>query len=159
MGPEGIPVVTDVEAALREPHLAVLSVMAHGRGEVPTAVAIATAAAAGAAELPESMRMLCYALIESSLGEAARKTFAMLPQGQQFFSETQRRWFAEGEARGMAKGEAKGKAQAVLLVLDGRAVPLSPEQRERILACEDEATVNGWLKRAATVSSAEQLFA
>jgi hypothetical protein len=64
--------------------------------------------------LPKPMRVLCYALIESSLGDAARKTFAMLPQGQRFFSETQRRWFAEGEA----KGETEGKAQATHQELD-----------------------------------------
>jgi hypothetical protein len=62
VGPEGIPVITDVELAAREPHLAVLSVMAHGRDDdVSTAVAIATAATAGAAGLPAPMRvhMLC----------------------------------------------------------------------------------------------------
>jgi len=46
VGPEGIPVVTDLAVATREPHLAVLSVMAHGRDpDVPTVVAVATAAA------------------------------------------------------------------------------------------------------------------
>lgn len=130
--------------------------MAHGRDDdVSTAVAIATAATAGAAGLPEPMRVLCYALIESSLGGAARKTFAMLPQGQRFFSETQRRWFAEGEA----KGETEGKAQAVLLVLEGRGLLLSPEQREHILGCSDVATLNDWLRKAASVASAEHLFA
>jgi hypothetical protein len=126
--------------------------MAHGRDDdVSTAVAIATAATAGAAGLPEPMWVLCHALIESSLGDAARKTFAMLPQGQRFFSETQRRWFAEGET--------EGKAQAVLLVLEGRGLLLSPEQREQILGCSDVATLNRWLKKAATVASAEHLFA
>jgi hypothetical protein len=60
VGPEGIPVITDVDRAVREPHLAVLSAMAHGRDDdVPTAVAVASAAAAGAAGLPEPLRMLC----------------------------------------------------------------------------------------------------
>ncbi len=152
VGPEGIPIVTDVQLATREPHLAVLSILAHGRDDdVPTAVAIATAATAGAAGLPDPTRVLYFALIESSLGEAARKTFAMLPQGQQFFSESHRRGFAEGEA--------KGKAEAVLLVLEGRGLSIASEQRERVLGCTDAATLDGWLKRAATVESAEQLFA
>ena len=110
IGPEGIPVITDVDVAVREPHLAVLSVMAHGRDDdVPTAVRVATAAAVGAAGLPESLKMLCFALIESSLGEAARKSFEMLPQGQQFFSETQRRLFAQGKADGKLKA-ARGRS-------------------------------------------------
>ena len=48
-----------------------LSAIAHGRdADVGTAVAIAAAAASGAATLPEPLRMLCFALIESSLGDA-----------------------------------------------------------------------------------------
>jgi len=37
IGPEGIPQVTDPDLAVREPQLAVLSVLAHGGGEVETA--------------------------------------------------------------------------------------------------------------------------
>jgi hypothetical protein len=151
VGPEGIPIITDVAEAVRDPHLAVLSIMAHGRGDdVAAAVAIATAAAVAAAELPESLQMLCFALIESSLGEAARKTFEMLPQGQRFFSETQRRSFAQGEA--------KGEARAVLRVLERRGISVSAEVRERILACPDVPTLEGWLDRALTAVRAEELF-
>jgi hypothetical protein len=160
VGPEGVPVITEPDRAAREPQLAVLSVMAHGRGaDVQTAVAIASAAAAAAAGLPEALRMLCFALIESSLGEAARKSFEMLPQGQQFFSETMRKSFAEGEAKGQARGEAKGEAQALLRVLDRRGLAVSNDQRERILACTDIATLEGWLDKAVTASSTDELFA
>jgi hypothetical protein len=109
------------------------------------------AATAGAAGLPEPTRLLYLKLIESFLGEAARKSFAMLPQGQQLFSETQRRSFAEGEARGTAK--------AVLVVLEGRGLTVSPEQRERILACTDGGTLDALLKKSMTVTSTDQLFA
>jgi hypothetical protein len=45
VGPEAIPIITDVDRAIREPHLAVLSAMAHARDDdVPTAVAVASAA-------------------------------------------------------------------------------------------------------------------
>jgi hypothetical protein len=152
VGPEGIPVITDVDAATREPHLAVLSVMAHGRGDdVATAVVIAAAAAVGARSLPEPMRMLCFALIESSLGDAAKRSFEMLPQGQRFMSETQRRSFAEGEA--------KGEARALLRVLERRGIAISNEQRERVLACSDLTVLEGWLDRAATAASVREVFA
>src|SRR6478609_8124957 len=36
VGPGGVPIVTDVERATRAPELAVLSVMAHGQGDVDT---------------------------------------------------------------------------------------------------------------------------
>jgi flagellar biosynthesis/type III secretory pathway protein FliH len=76
---------------------------------------------------------------------AARKSFEMLPQGQRFFSETQRRSFAEGEAKGKTEGRAEGQAQAILRVLERRNVPVSAEQRERILTCSDLATLGAWL--------------
>ena len=164
IGPEGIPVITDVDVAVREPHLAVLSVMAHGRDDdVPTAVRVATAAAVGAAGLPESLKMLCFALIESSLGEAARKSFEMLPQGQQFFSETQRRSFAQGKAEGQAEGKAEGRAEgearSILRVLERRGLAVSAEQHERILGCPELATLEGWLDKAVTAVTIEELFA
>ncbi len=143
--------MADAERAARDPHLAVLSVMAHGRDDdIPTAVAVALAATSAAAALPEPLRTLCYALIESSLGDAARKTFAMLPQGQKFFSENQRRWFAEGEAR--------GEARAILRILERRSLAVSPDQRERIFACTETAKLEGWLDRALVAESTEELF-
>lgn len=74
----------------------------------------------------------------------------MLPQGQRFFSETQRRWFAEGEAI--------GEARSILRILERRSLAISPEQRERILACADTATLEGWLDRALVAESTEELF-
>jgi len=155
VGPEGIPIITDIEIASRDPHLAVLSVMAHGRDDdVETAVAVAAAAAAGTAELPEPFRMLCFALIESSLGDSARKSFEMLPHGVQFFSERQRQYFAQGEA----KGKAEGKAQSVLRVLERRGVVVSNDHRERILACSDVAMLECWLDAAVVATRVDELF-
>jgi hypothetical protein len=111
IGPEGIPVVTDVERARRDLHLAMLSVMAHGEGDVDTAVAVARAAAAAIEGLPEDQRLVYWAIVETALGEAARKAFEMLPNTQRFMSESQRRSFAQGEAKGEAEGRAKGEAE------------------------------------------------
>jgi hypothetical protein len=167
VGPEGIPVITDLEVATHDPHLAVLSVMAHGRDDdVATAVAVAAAAASGAATLPEPFRMLCFALIESALGDAARRSFEMMPQGVQFFSERQRQYFAQGEAKGKAEGKIEGKiegkaegtAQSVLRVLQRRRVDVSMDQRERILACSDIATLETWLDAAIDARSVDELF-
>ena len=52
IGPDGVPKLTDHARARREPQLAVLSVMAHGRGKVTTAAAIGTAAARAISRLP-----------------------------------------------------------------------------------------------------------
>ena len=160
VGPEGIPVVTDVARAVREPHLAVLSLIAHGRDDdVDTAVAVATAATTGAAALPEPLRVLCFALIESSLSDAARKSFAMLPQGQRFFSENQRRWFAEGKAEGEAKGRADGLRGAVMAALVARSIRLTELGRSRLDGCSDPEILTRWLTRAVTAVSEAEIFA
>jgi hypothetical protein len=151
IGPEAVPEITEAEQATRNPSLAMLSVMAHGQGDPATAVRIATAAAAAIQALPEDRRLLYSALIETALSEAARKAFEMLPETQQFLSESQRRSFA--------KGRAEGKAEAVLRILGKRALLVSDEQRRRILACGDADELDRWLDRALTAAAADELFA
>src|SRR5690349_2379201 len=73
VGPEGVPKLIDGARARREPQLAVLSVMAHGRGERTTAAAIGAAAAHAVSRLPDEQRVLYSLLIEANLSEAARK--------------------------------------------------------------------------------------
>lgn len=154
VGPDGIPIITDIDRARREPELAVLSVMAHGRGEPQTALAVALAAAAAIEQISDEQRMLYSAFIETALGDAARKAFEMHPQGDKFLSDSQRRSFEKGRA----EGRAAEKAADVLDVLDARGLTLSSEQRERILSCADLDVLKTWLRRAATVATIDALF-
>jgi hypothetical protein len=164
--PDGIPQVTDPDLALREPQLAVLSVLAHGGGEVEMAVSIGRAAIHAVLALPEEQRLLYSLLIEQALSEAARKALEMEPQIEKFFSEAHRRSFAEGEAKGEAKGEArgeargeaKGEAKALLLILRRRGIAMTDDQQHRIVTCTDLATVDRWLERAFSVASVDELF-
>jgi hypothetical protein len=171
VGPEGIPQVTDRDHAVREPQLAVLSVVAHGGGEVETAVPIARVAVDAVLLLPEEQRLLYFALIEKALSEAARKALEMEPQIVKFFSEAQRRSYdlgkAEGEAEGKAKGEAKGKAEgkaegkadALLMFLRRRGLTVTDEQQHQIVTCADLGTLDRWLDRAFSVTSVGELLA
>jgi hypothetical protein len=147
IGPQGVPVITDPDLAAREPELAVLSVMAHGRDEESIAVAVARAAAAGIEGFDRDRWMLYSALIESSLSDAARKAFEMLPQGQQFRSESQRRSINEGTAR------------AIIGVLEARELAVTDEQRERILSCTDREQLDRWVRKAVSVKTTDELFA
>lgn len=63
-----------------------------------------------------------------------------------------------GEARGLELGEARGRAKVVCEELADRGIPLSEEQRERILGCTDLDLLRLWRKRAQVVNRAEQLF-
>jgi len=155
LGPDAVPVVTDRARAEAEPELAVLSVMAHGRGDVERAVQIALAAVAGVGHVSDRDLSVLYSdLIDAALSEAARKAFQMLPQGYQFQSESMRQSFEKGRAA----GQAAEKAADVLDVLDARGLLVSLEQRDQILGCSDLELLKRWLRRAATITSVDALF-
>jgi len=76
----------------------------------------------------------------------------------QFRSETFRRLAAEAEARGEEKGEARGEAKSILSVLQLRGLSVPDEMRARVLACSEPEQLEIWLRRALTVTAAEDLF-
>jgi hypothetical protein len=54
--------------------------------------------------------------------------------------------------------EARGGSKALLLVIDARGLEISDEQRDRVQACTDLALFHTWLARAATATTAEEVF-
>jgi len=147
--------VTDHDLAFREPQLAVLSTMAHGGGDVETAVPIGRAAIHAVMRLPKEQRVLYTILIEQALSETARKALEMEPEIEKFFTEAHRRSYD----RGKAKGEAKGKAEALLMILKQRGMAITNDQHRLIMACTDLAALDRWLDRALSVASVEELLA
>jgi hypothetical protein len=63
-----------------------------------------------------------------------------------------------GEARGLALGEALGEARSVLTVLEARGVKVPARISEQVLACTDTDQLGVWLRRAITVTSAEDVL-
>lgn len=156
VGPKAVPVVRDADAAARDPELAVLSAMAHGKDEPDVAISIATAALAACRRLDDERAMLYFDLIGISLGDAARAAFEdLMAQGNYEFQSD---FFKKRIAAGHAAGKADGEATAVLTVLDARGIAVSAEQKERILGCSDVALLERWLRKAVTVASADELF-
>jgi hypothetical protein len=155
IGPKEIPAITDPDEASREPQLAVLSAVAHGGGDVHTAVSVARTAVTAVSQLPEEQRLLYSALIERALSIAARKALAMEPHIEKYLSDAQREFYNRGKTEGKAEGEAK----ALLMILTRRGLALSDEQRNQIGACTDVAILDRWLERAFSVLSVDELFA
>ncbi len=56
-------------------------------------------------------------------------------------------------------GKAEGKAEDVLTVLEERGLPVSGEERERIVGSADSSQLDTWLRRAVTAARASDLFA
>lgn len=136
------------------PQLAVLSVVAHGDGDVATAVSIGRAAIDGIRTLSEEQQVLYLPLIENALSEAARKALAMEPHFEKFFTETHRRLYANGKAEGKAEGEVK----ALLMVLKQRGLTITDAQQQQILSCTDLPTLDRWLDRVLSVASVDELL-
>ena len=60
--------------------------------------------------------------------------------------------------RCIARAKAKGKAEALLLVLIARGLPISQDIRERVLSCEDASALERWLERAVKIEATAELF-
>lgn len=58
-----------------------------------------------------------------------------------------------------AEGKAEGKAEDILQLLDVRGVGLTDEQRQRVTVCTDLAELDRWFVRAATATTAAEVFA
>ena len=64
----------------------------------------------------------------------------------------------EGKLEGRLEGKLESKVDSVLLLLEGRGIPVDEAQRSRIAACTDAETLDQWLLRAATAATADALF-
>src|SRR4051812_39588612 len=67
------------DRALRDPPLALLSALAHGKPRTRTAIQIVTAAIYAAISLPDETRMLYLSLLQDALRSTVRKVQSMAP--------------------------------------------------------------------------------
>ena len=88
------------------------------------------------------------------LGDAAGEV--VMTEGERLIQLGEARGEARGRAEGEARGRAQGRSAALLAVFSARALPISPELRERIAACTDIALLDKWIARAATSASAAE---
>lgn len=100
------------------------------------------------------------ALLDAAVADNAVAQ-ALITKGNPAIREREEEARSEGEARGEAKGKeeglAEGRAEAILQVLDARGIAVSTTQRQEILGCHDLARLDRWLRRAALVSSADEV--
>ncbi|QVQ50255.1 hypothetical protein J4H86_14985 [Spiractinospora alimapuensis] len=163
IGPDRVPVIDEPARAAQSPELGGLSAVAHGqRGGVIDALLT------GLADIDPD-RAQSYTEILLALLRPADRTYvedAVAVGTFEYQSEFTQRLEAKGEARGEARGEAKGKAkgkaegraESVLSVLDAREVAVDDATRDRVLAVTDDDQLDALVRRAITVTSADQLF-
>ena len=61
-------------------------------------------------------------------------------------------------AEGKVEGESIQARADLLTVIAAREIPLAHDERARIDACTDNATLAAWLARAARATSAKEVF-
>ena len=126
-GPETIPVISDKQAAGRDPELAVLSAIAHGHQD-ELGLTIVQAVASSTGGLDEERFSLYVDLAMSSLSEVARRALEALMQsgGYQYQTEFVRK-FRELLAQGREEGREKGREEGLE---DGREEGLKEGRKE-----------------------------
>ena len=69
---------------------------------------------------------------------------------------------AEGLLKGQSEGRSEGRMEAtraaLLGVLDARGFAVNRNHRQRIEACAEHGQLDAWLRRAATATSASEVF-
>jgi hypothetical protein len=83
-------------------------------------------------------------------GVPGRLLFTVLSMETVMESELYNAIFGDG----FAKGEVRGKTGTILTILATRGIPVSNTIRERVLGCKDVATLDAWVRRAVTASTA-----
>ena len=147
VGPDGLPMITDVEEARRSPELAVLCAMGHGRDEEDIAVRGALAAIVGAAGFKDRRALLYTDLVRAALNDAARVALESLMQneGYRYQSDFARRYVSAG------------KAEVVLKQVQLKFGELSPDVRARVENATGE-DLDLWAERILTAATLEELF-
>lgn len=154
LGPDRMPVVTEVRDAGRIPELSVLSAMAHGAR--PDRRGVLDALLGALAAVDDQRAALYCDVVLASLPVAARRYLEALmsTRSYEYQSEFVRRYVFQGRA----EGEAKGEVRAVLAVLDARGIDIPTDARTRITECSDLDQLDTWVRRAATADSVHDLF-
>ncbi len=155
--PDHVPVMTDPKAFAADPPMGVLSTMFHGTG--PEGMKVLHAASVGTDIIAETDRRIARRYVDCALAvlpEAARKALETIMQTESdFYSET----FRGAEAKGRSEGKTEGEVRSLLTILDARGIALTDEQRTLINDTTDLERLQGWMRRAATSDSADQVFA
>jgi hypothetical protein len=133
--------------------LAVLSAVAHAADETQVAARVAFAALTAVLGLDDERALLYSDWIRAALSDAARAALERMMnlRNYEYQSDFARKHDAQGQAR--------GRVSSILGFLEARGLSISDEQRARIEACSDLDVLDGWVRRAATIATIDELFA
>ncbi len=154
IGPGTGPLVTTTAEAARYPEMTILATLANVTDPTEEVMEIAHAALATLDNQGHENAHYYTDVLLDALPPAAEKILEGLVQS----GTSEYQFKSDFALRNQARGEVRGEAKAVLKLLAGRGLCVSTEVRERVLSCEDTAVLDEWLLRAASVTSAQDIF-
>ncbi|WP_432924483.1 hypothetical protein ACQPZZ_29675 [Microbispora sp. CA-135349] len=146
--PGRIPLITDPDQARASPELAVLSTVAHP--DEADDEPVLEAMLAGLATLDQDRARVYLNYVISSLRPVTVKRLEEMVTTIQDFDYLGDKYFSHWKDQ--------GRAEALLIMLDARGLEISDDARERIQRCEDTNQLEAWVRKAAVVTSADELF-
>jgi hypothetical protein len=161
LGPGRVPWIDRPDEA-RAPALALLSARVHGH-EVG-GFAVIQAALTGVAAFDNGDSRMYIDLALGGLSPEHLRRFQEDPMYEELFPKapfpTPRAdaFLAALEARFEARYICVGQQRALMRVLGRRGVALEPEQIEVIVECRDTETLERWIDRAATATTAAEVL-
>ncbi|MFT3768435.1 MAG: hypothetical protein QM820_23550 [Minicystis sp.] len=161
LGPATVPVVTDLAIAEREIELAILSAMAHGNG--PDGLAVVQVALTALGRLDREHAAVYFQIIRDVLREPMRRALEALvmqrqAEGEVEFPPFAQRIFEQGESKGLREGKLDGLREALLRLLARAGIALSDDDRARIQACTDPATLDRWIDNVLGAKTASEVL-
>jgi hypothetical protein len=155
--PAHFPPITDPEEAKRSLERTFLSGLVHATE--PVAADIGRALRAALDSSPDDVGLRYWDTLLAVLGDAIRSTLEMDMKDWKPRSEWGKRLLANARGEGLAEGLVEGRAASIVELLEVRGIPLDPPLRQRITTCTDCRMLTQWLRRAATATAAEEVFA
>lgn len=159
VGPDELPRVESVEAALADLPLAMLSALLHvsdDHGEIDAGHALRAAQARAGSDVVVWFYGLLRGIVDDEKLTLLQEIIKMLDPWANFQPRT--KWERESFSAGISEGEAKGEAKALLRVLMARSLPLADDQRRRIEQCQDVQQLERWIERALSARSAAEVL-
>ncbi len=173
LGPATVPVITDPAVAEREVELTILSAMTHGNG--PDGLAVVQTALDALGRLDREHAAVYFQIIGDVLREPMRRALEALvmerqtegkiefpPFAQRIFErgvqEGELKGLREGELKGLREGELKALRETLLRLLSRAGITLGEDDRSRIQACTDPATLDRWIENVLGAKTAGEVL-
>ena len=165
LGPAIVPEVTEVEVAKQETELAILSAVAHGNG--PRGLDVVQAVLSALGRFDHEHAAVYFQIVYTALREPMRRALeAMIMERQAqakatfppFAQQLIDRGKIEGKIEGEIEGEIKGKRDVLLRLVARAGITLSTDERARVDACTDLATLDRWVDNVLEAKSGADLL-